>query len=216
MRRHVGAGEVGAAAAHAVVVAGVAVDALQVVRRSSPCARRSRVAVGQRVLDVAALEVRAAAGAGVAAQAHRALGQRDPLGHRVEARLVLPEDRLPRPVAAVVLVEVAAVAGGVADQAVDVLELLAATSPGSGSLPSPAWHFEQPCAITVPSLLSTLPIQLAAGLVQKSFIVLSLPSLRPSGVDDAPACRPATGSAASGRSASASSSWHCRQVCVPS
>ena len=52
-------------------------------------------------------------------------------------------------------------------------------SVGLGLSPSPAWHLEQPCAITLPSLLTALPIQLASGLVQKSFIVLSLPRRRP-------------------------------------
>ncbi len=56
----------------------------------------------------------------------------------------------------------------------------ASLSSGLGFRPRPAWHLEQPWAMTLPSLLTALPIQLASGLVQKSFIVFSLPSLWPS------------------------------------
>ena len=65
-------------------------------------------------------------GAAVATQAHLALGQGDAPGHAVHAALVLPQDGLPLPVAGLVLVGVTAIAAGVADEAVDVLQLLPA------------------------------------------------------------------------------------------
>jgi len=50
---------------------------------------------------------------------------------------------------------------------------------GSGNRPRPAWQAEHPLERISPRLLRVRPIQLASGLVQKSLIVLILPSFLP-------------------------------------
>src|SRR5512146_1430853 len=55
----------------------------------------------------------------------------------------------------------------------------AGVASAEGFRPRPAWHAEHPFAMTLPSAFWTRAIQLIAGLVQKSFETLILPSFAP-------------------------------------
>ncbi len=146
--------EVDPAAAHPVALSGVAVHARHVAAVGAHVDVELAVGVGQFVLDVTAFEVGAAAGAGVASQTAGPLRHGDAFGDRVEALLVLPQDRFPLEAAVVVLHQRPVVAGRVADQAVDVLQLLL-THLG-------AWHLAQPGV----ALGTALGEDLAAGVLR--------------------------------------------------
>jgi hypothetical protein len=109
-----------------MVIPGMAIHTVHIVSFGGHVDIEIGTAVLEFVFDVAPLEIGTATGTAVATQAHRAFGHRDTLRNGVEPFLVLPENWFPLPVAIVVLIEVAPIPGSVADQAVDVLKLIAA------------------------------------------------------------------------------------------
>ena len=214
--RAVGAGQVGAAAAHPVVVARVAVDALQVVAAGGHVHVELGLAVAQLVLEVAPLEVGAAAGTGsgsagtwsVRAARCAWTPNRAPAGSS-RGSAATPSCRR-RPGTGRAGSRRRGRSGSrcsrVARGDSSGLRLRAQTGVALGAA------LGDDLAVAVDRVADPAGQRVGAEIVHR--VHLAQPAAL--GVDDVAASRPATGSAGSGRRSWLPSSWHSRQVAVPS